>query len=74
MTQRHSPAACQRTCAGGRPCACSDHIGHTQHICNNPACVCHMPAAYGLELVSDNHSTAYVPTLRRLYEERSTQP
>lgn len=74
MTPRQTSLACPHKCTGGRRCACSDHSGHTQHICNDPACVCHTPAAYGLELVSATHGTAYVPLLRRLYETRDTQP
>lgn len=74
MTQRRNPAACQCNCAGGQPCACNDHIGHTVHICKDPACVCHAPAAYGLEMVDTNHGTVYVPLLRRLYVDRGTEP
>jgi hypothetical protein len=44
---------CTGTCRGGRPCRCKYIYGeqrHTQHICNNPACICHQPEAWGLRL------------------------
>ena len=42
-------APCRVKCAGGRPCCCNGRA-HTQHICSDPDCLCHMPAAFGLEL------------------------
>ena len=44
---------CPAQCRGGQPCACmrSSYSGqdkHTLHLCSDPACACHQPAAYGL--------------------------
>ena len=41
---------CQCKCAGGRKCVLER--GHEQHICNDPNCICHDAAAWGLERVT----------------------
>ena len=49
MTAAQRPTACRRKCRGGHKCICNGEHPHTQHICNDPRCICHQPAAYGLE-------------------------
>lgn len=41
-------AQCRHKCAGRRKCSCDGNMPHMQHICNNPDCVCHSAAAFGL--------------------------
>ncbi len=38
---------CKGRCLGGRRCVCAAGA-HEQHICRDPACACHQPAAFGL--------------------------
>lgn len=51
MTTRRNQAVppCPRKCRGGHKCVCTIDYPHTHHICNRPGCICHQPAAYGLE-------------------------
>ncbi len=53
---------CREKCRGGQPCRCMRLYGtpHTQHICTNPQCACHTPAAYGLVSVTVRGRALYV--------------
>ena len=48
---------CQCKCAGGRKCVLQN--SHEQHICNDPTCICHDAAAWGLERVTVRGVTQY---------------
>ena len=45
---------CPHRCCGGHACALDNgpHAAHERCICDDPACVCHDAAAYGLERVT----------------------
>lgn len=56
-----SAPPCKSKCAGGRKCVCQGNA-HTHHICRDPACLCHAPLGYGLQLQQGAHGVMrYVP-------------
>jgi hypothetical protein len=62
-------STCHHQCAGGEKCKCNGAIPHKLHICSNPRCECHDPAAYGVEMVTQrNGRELYIPTGARLVE------
>ena len=54
---------CRHKCVGGRACALESDPScqHQQCVCNDPSCVCHTSAAYGLEKVTVRGVTQYRP-------------
>ena len=61
-------AKCQHKCAGDKDCTCNGLVPHVHHICRDAACRCHMAEAYGLEAVTVERETVYVPAVRRMEE------
>ena len=61
---------CYRACIGGRKC-CLDNDSQHPHercICGDDLCICHTPAAYGLERVVVAGIAQYrpVPKMKQL--------
>ena len=61
MTSTPKRTPCPRRCCGGHKCALDIDPEHPHEhcVCEDAACVCHAPAAYGLVRITAHGVTRY---------------